>query len=563
MTEVLSRNKSVPLNFSWLLIAVIVIFFAHLPFATFRNEFQDGWIHAMLYEQGAYGEVFKRLMDNGRPVAGWLNLHAMTATGFAHGAIWLSVLSAVIAGAAWYATFNRTGVIAPQLAFVMAVVSAVTPANQIILSTPTVIFVSAHAFFALGIWLFLEAHLRARTFWGLLAYGASCACGAISALLGEATAPMLLLYPLVTLLGDGTFARDASPNWHRISLTLVKRSAPVVLGAGAFAVMFVIFQPVGAEMISERRLSFQPVQLALSLGTFLITVLVAYLSLWVAIVWMTIEKTRVPGKKTVKTNYQGRFFLFLAFSTAILTLSPYIAALRLASPAGWGLRYLYYFGSTLAWLLAAVATINDQKSPISINRRWAVWLTISVVAGLLFRWPFFAIRTVHEDMVAQAVSDSFVARQTKVLVVDDRTEVMAAPLRDVEWTGILQKALRAPQALAAIASPQEPESTWTRWRFQLRQRMGWAPLIQPVLTPAYLREHVRALQGYAQVGTLDSSCAVSHINVAEPSSGWFLPALSWYFRSTWQAEKYQEWLRTQGTERITIEKMPLPLDPCR
>ncbi len=563
MTEAPSHHKSAPLDFRWLLLAVMVIFLAHLPFAMFRNEFQDGWIHALLYEQGAYGEVFKRLMDNGRPVAGWLNLHAMTTTGFAHGAIWLSVFSAAIAGAAWYATFMRTGSITPRLAFVMAVLSAVTPANQIILSIPTVIFVSAHAFFALGIWLFLEAHLRSRSLLGLLAYVASCACGAISALLGEATAPMLLLYPLITLLCDGTFTPGAAPNWRRIGLSLVKRSAPVVLGAGAFAAMFMIFQPVGAEMISERRLSFQPVQLALSLGTFLITVLMAYLPLWVALIWMLCTKTRAASPQSAAQNYQRQFFLFLAFSTAVFTLSPYIAALRLASPAGWGLRYLYYFGSALAWLLAALVTINGHKGRLSIDRRWAVWLTIAIVAGLLLRWPLFAVRTVHEDMIAQAVSDSSIARQTKVFVMDDRTDVMAAPLRDVEWTGILQKALKAPQALAAIASPQEPESTWTRWRFQLRQRMGWAPLTQPVLTPAYLREHVRALQGYAQVGLLGSSCTVSQIDVIEPSAGWFLPALTWYFRAALQPDKYHEWLKAQGTERITIEKLPLPLDPCR
>ncbi|MES2509949.1 MAG: hypothetical protein V4625_08470 [Pseudomonadota bacterium] len=563
MTSDLRIDGFTRANCRWLLLTAAVVFFTHLPFALFSNEFQDGWIHALLFEQKAYGEIFKRLMDNGRPVAGWINLHAMTVTGFAHGAIWLSVIAAVVAGAAWYAAFLRTGHIAPRLAFVMAVVAAVTPANQIILSTPTVIFVSAHAFFAVGIWLFLEAHLRARTVAGIVAYVGACVCGTAAALLGEATAPMLVLYPMVTLLVDGTFAQGSAFNWQRALWSLCKRSAPVVLGCGAFAAMFILFPPVGAEMVSERRISFQPVQLLLSLGTFVATVLAAYVSMWLVIVWMLFAGTKKANSAYKDIDNRRRFFLLLAVSTAVFTLSPYIAALRLASPAGWGLRYLYYFGSALAWLLAFLAPLPAGRERLSIDGKVVAWLTAAVVAGLLLRWPLFAVRTVHEAMVVQAVSDSPLARQTKVFVMDDQTDVMAAPLRDVEWSGILQRALRAPGAIAAIASPQEPETTWTRWRFQLRQRMGWAPAVQPVLTPGYLREHVRGLQGHALVGQMDNPCVLTEVRVADPSSNWFGQAFVWYFRSTWQPDGYRAWLRTEAAQRISISKMPFVLDPCR
>lgn len=563
MTVPVPQGKPMPVNFGWLLMTAAVVFLAHLPFALFGSEFQDGWIHALLYEQGDYGEIFKRLMDNGRPVAGWLNLHAMTVTGFAHGAIWLSLFSAVVAGAAWYALFMRTGHLSPRLAFVMAVLSAVTPANQIILSTPTVIFVSAHAFFALGIWLFLEACLRRGSVKGVLAYVGACIFGALAAVLGEATAPMLLLYPLVTLLVDETFLAGSPFDWQSILLKLLGRCTPVVLGAGAFAAMFLVFPPVGAEMVSERRLSFQPIQLALSLGTFLVTILMAYLPFWLAITWMLLTRGQRPLHQVWRGDYRRGFFLLLGFSTAVFTLSPYIAALRLASPAGWGLRYLYYFGSALAWLLASLMIGKDRAAQLCIDSRWAGWLTAAVVAGLLVRWPFFAIRTVHEAMVVQAVSASPLTRQTQVFVVDDRTDVMAAPLRDVEWTGLLQKGLQASRHIAAVASPQEPESAWTRWRFKLRQRMGWAPQVQPVLTQTYLREHVRGLQGHALVGNMAGACVVSQVNISEPSVSWFFEALIWYFRSAWQPDAYREWLQAQGPGRITVEKMPFSLDPCR
>ena len=562
MTNVPMPGKPAAVDLNWLVLAMLVIFSAHLPFALFQSEFQDGWIHALLYEQGAYGEIFKRLMDNGRPVAGWLNLHAMTVTGFAHGAIWLAVLGAVIAGAAWYMTFMRTGSISPRLAFAMAVLSAVTPANQIILSTPTVIFVSAHAFFALGMWLFVEAHLRPRTAFGMAAYLLACIFGTLSALLGEATAPMLVLYPMVTLLIDGTLAPGIAVNWRHIGVKLIKRSAPFVIGAGAFAAMFVMFPPIGAEMVSERRLSFHPLQLMLSLATFLVTIFMAWLPLWFAIAWMQIKSKSRASHQSSSLDHRRYFFLLLTISTAVFTLSPYIAALRLASPAGWGLRYLYYFGSAPAWLLAYLASSRERDGRISVTRPVAGWLTLAVVAGLLLRWPFFAVRTVHEDMVVQAVSASPLASQTKVILVDDKTDVIAAPLRDVEWTGLLQRALSKPQSVVAIASPQEPESTWTRWRFQLRQRMGWAPAAQPVLTQDYMRVHIRGLQGHAMVGRIEGVCDVSQVNVAEPSSSWFVRALGWYFRSAWDPDAFRQWQKNQAADRITIEKMPLPLDPC-
>ncbi|MES2910972.1 MAG: hypothetical protein V4718_06275 [Pseudomonadota bacterium] len=556
------KNKLVPINSGWLALAMLVIFLAHLPFALFTSEFQDGWIHALLYEQGAYEEIFKRLRENGRPIAGWLNLHAMTLTGSAHGAIWLSVLGAVTAGAAWYATFMRTGFISPKLAFVMAVLSAVTPANQIILSTPTVIFVSAHAFFALGIWFFVEAHLRQRTALGVVAYLLACVFGTLSALLGEATAPMLLLYPMVTLLVDGALDKSTIPKWRHICTTLMKRSAPFVIGAGAFATMFIMFPPVGTEMISERRLSFQPSQLMLSLATFIATIFMAWLPLWLAIGFLRNRVKKPAGYPSGSFDYRRHFLLLLAFSTAVFTLSPYVAALRLASPAGWGLRYLYYFGSALAWLLAYLVTTQDSHGRISVSGQVAGWLTIAIVAGLLMRWPLFAVRTIHEEMVVQSISASPMARQTKVIVINDKTDVMAAPLRDVEWTGLLQKAMDAPRNVIGIASPLEPESTWTRWRFQLRQRMGWAPAVQPVLTSGYLREHIRGLQGHAMVGHINSACDVSQVNIAEPSSSWFMQALGWYFKSTWNSSAYSDWQAAQAADRITIEKMPLSLDPC-
>ncbi len=563
MTNIPIKNKPAPIDSGWLALAMLVIFLAHLPFALFVSEFQDGWIHALLYEQGAYEEIFKRLMNNGRPVAGWLNLHAMTSTGFAHGAIWLSVIGAVIAGAAWYATFMRTGTISPRLAFVMAVLSAVTPANQIILSTPTVIFVSAHAFFALGMWLFVEAHLRPRSALGVGAYLLACVLGTLSALLGEATAPMLLLYPMVTLLVDGTLNQGAVPRWGHISKTLIRRSAPFVIGAGAFATMFVMFPPIGAEMVSERRLSFQPSQLMLSLATFLATIFMAWLPLWVAIACMQTRRKKPAVPPSGSFDYRRHFFLLLAFSTAVFTLSPYIAALRLASPAGWGLRYLYYFGSALSWLLAYLVVSQDSHGRVSVSRRVASWLTIAIVAGLLLRWPLFAVRTVHEEMVVQSIAASTTARQTKVIVINDKTDVMAAPLRDVEWTGLLQRAMAAPQNVVGIASPLEPDTTWSRWRFQLRQRMGWAPAVQPVLTPDYLREHIRGLEGHAMVGRIGGACDVSLVDVSEPSPSWFTQALGWYFRSVWDPSAYGQWQKTQAAERITVEKMPLPLDPCR
>lgn len=563
MTIAPMQRKPALVTFRWLALAILIIFFAHLPFAMFRSEFQDGWIHALLYEQGAYGEIFKRLTDNGRPVAGWLNLHAMTVTGFAHGAIWLSVLATVVAGAAWYATFMRTGIVSPRLAFVMAVLSAVTPANQIILSTPTVIFISAHAFFALGIWLFVEAHLRPRSSLGMAAYLLACTFGTLSALLGEATAPMLLLYPMVTLLIDGSLTSGTSNIWRRTGITLIRRSAPFVIGSGAFAAMFIMFPPVGAEMVSERRISFQPFSLMLSMATFLVTIFMAWLPLWFAIGWMQLRKRNLAGQYSSCSDHRRYFFLLLAFSTAVLALAPYIFALRLASPSGWGLRYLYYFGSAIAWLLAYLVTDRDTHGRISVSQPVAALLTVAIVAGLLLRWPLFAVRTVHEDMVVQAVSASAVARQTKVIVMDDRTDVMAGPLRDVEWTGLLQRATDTPRNIAVIASPREPESAWTRFRFRLRQRMGWAPAVLPVLTPAYLRQHVRDLQGHAMVGPVPSKCDVSRINVSQPPPGWFMQALAWYFRSTWNSEAYIQWQGAQAAERITIEKLPLPLEPCK
>lgn len=557
------NSKPAPVNLGWLTLAILTIFLAHLPFALFDSEFQDGWIHALLYERGEYEEIFKRLMDNGRPVAGWLNLHAMTATGSAHGAIWLSVLAAVIAGAAWFATFMRTGSISPRLALVMAVLSAVTPANQIIVSTPTVIFVSAHAFFALGIWLFVEAHLRLRTVSGVVAYLLACLFGTLSALLGEATAPMLLLYPTITLLLDESLTPGFPLDWRRICITLIKRSAPFLIGAGAFAAMFVMFPPVGAEMVSERRLSLQPLQLMLSLATFMATIFIAWVPLWITFGWMLVKRKNQLALPPDRYEHRRVFFLLMACSTTILTLSPYIVALRLASPAGWGLRYLYYFGSALAWLLAYLVTAKDSNGRISVTRPVAVWLTIAVVAGLLVRWPFFAVRTVHEDMVARAISGSSLTRQTKVIVMDDKTDVIAAPLRDAEWTGLMQRALGTPQDIVAIASPHEPESIWTHWRFRLRQNMGWAPAIQPVLTPDYLRERIRNLQGHALVGRMEGACGISHVNVTEPSGSWFGQALLWYFRSKWEPVAYSQWQKAQAAQRITIQKTPIPLDPCR
>ena len=88
---------------------VAITFLAHLPFALFDRPFQDGWIHELLFERGYPGENLQLLLDNGRPVAGWLNLAAMQVTGSGHGAVWMSVLSVVVAGAGWYLACLRSG----------------------------------------------------------------------------------------------------------------------------------------------------------------------------------------------------------------------------------------------------------------------------------------------------------------------------------------------------------------------------------------------------------------------------------------------------------------------
>lgn len=541
----------------WLAATVAAVAVFHVPFALFGRPFQDGWLHELLYERGAHAAIYERLLVNGRPVAGWLNLHAMLATGSGRGAIWLSVLSVVAAGAAWFMVFVRSRSAAPPLAFALACIAATSPANQIIVSSPTVIFVSAHAFFALGLWLFLEAHLDGPQVLRVAAYVGACVLGVLSALLGESTAPLLLVYPFVTLLPG--LAEGAYGLRTALQLAL-RRSVPAVLGIAAFTAMFLAFPPVGADFATERRMTANPLLLALSAGTFAVTVALVYLPLWGVLV--------LAGRwREVRWRQWARgrpaCLLGLAVASAVLTLGPYIVALRLASPTGWGLRYLYYFGPAMAWLVASAAAAGGGGSmPARWPARWAAWACIAVGAGLLVRWPLLAVRTVHEDVIAAAAAASPAVQRADVVIVDDKSPVMAGPLRDWEWSGLLQRALGRPGRVAGIAAPPAPESPLERFRLALRVTMGWAAPGVPALSGSYVREHVRSLDVPEFVSLPGQACRVAEMEVEDWGPAWAAEAGSWYVRSAWDSAGYRDWLARAAASRVRVAELP-DVTPCR
>lgn len=540
---------------AWLAATFLVVFVLHVPFALFGRPFQDGWLHELLFERGAYDAIYERLLVNGRPVAGWLNLHAMLATGAGRGAIWLSVLSAAVAGAAWFMVFVRSGTATPPLALALGCIAATSPANQIIVSSPTVIFVSAHAFFAVGLWLFLEAHLQGPLAWRVPAYVAGCCLGVLSALLGESTAPMLLVYPAVSLLP--LLGEPSARPWRDWLWLGLKRSVPAALGIAAFAAMFIAFPPVGADFGTERRMTANPVLLAVSAGTFAITVALVYLPLWLFVAAVS-RAGHAPWRRLMR----GRpaVLLALGLGTAVLTLGPYMVALRLASPTGWGLRYLYYFGSAVAWVVAALAAASLQgAAPARWPLRWVRWACVAVAVGLLVRWPLLAIRTVHEDMVVAAAVAA--GGPVDVFVVDDKSPVMAGPLRDWEWSGLLQRGLQRPGTLAGIAAPPAPESPLERFRLALRVKMGWAAPELPALSAEYVREHVRGLDVPAFVA-LPPHCRVVELEVEPWDAGWALTAGAWYVRSTWDPDGYRAWLPRAAASGVRAAPLP-DLSPCR
>lgn len=533
---------------------VAITFLAHLPFALFDRPFQDGWIHELLFERGYPGENLQLLLDNGRPVAGWLNLAAMQVTGSGHGAVWMSVLSVVVAGAGWYLACLRSGLFSPRLCLTMAVVAAVTPANQIIVSSPTVIFVSAHAFFALGLWLFMEARVAKSVTWRGAAYATACACAVMAALLGEATAPMLVLYPIMMMLAT-LKPVQRPPAAGQAAALLLRHSAPVALGCLAFAAMFVLYPPIGATAVTERRITFDPVLLGLSAVTFGVTVLIAYAGFW-GVVLAMLRHERLPRA--------GVRMLLLAVAAlmAVLAIGPYVAALRLASPTGWGGRYLYYFGGPLALLVAAIAPLHDSRGRLDIALRWSRWLCAAVVLGLLVRWPFLAARTVHEDAVAMAAARSPLLGDVQVVVVDDPGDVIAAPLRDQEWTGLLQRGMDRQGTLAAVGYPRAPDTAWSRIRLELRRKMGWATEHPPKLTPTFLGVSMQAQQRTQVVKFPAGTCRVALLTVAPQPLSSQATALAWYVRARFQPDAYRGWLIGQVPATATVAQLPHLSLPC-
>lgn len=532
----------------WLWAAVGAAVVASVPFAWLRGPFLDGWMFAPMFERGAHSAVADILHAGGRPLAGLFDLYAMAATGSSHGAIWLAAASIPVACAAWYMAFVRSGLAEPRLAFAMAVLSAVVPANLVLVVIPAVHFYVAHALFAIGLWLFLEARLHGA---GLLALSGAGACAVLSSLLGEATAMMLPLYPMVAFAaGDRGWLSWRQP------LAAAKVLSPVVLGIAAFIAMFLLFPP-SQGFAHERRLGLDPVQLALSALTFMVTVAVAW-----SLVWLVIGVARW---RATAAQFPGgrdrRMLLALSAATAILSLAPFIIALRLANPAGWGIRYLYFFGSSVAWLAASLLATRGVRRRFDMGLRTAGWLVAAAVASVLVHLAPLISRAVHEDIVSEAALASPLLKGAHVVVIDDRTRPFGAPLRAMEWTGILQRALQMPAAIAGLEIPAAEPQGWDAWRLSLRRRMGWALPAQP---PAdeFMRDSIRALS--LQPSLLDipqASCRVVRLTIERPDSGRTFSDVGRMLQKTLAPDTWREWLRQQAAQQVRISDLPA-LSPC-
>lgn len=535
----------------WLLAIAALVLVAHLPFALLAGPFFDGWQHVQLFERGDVGGARKILVNAGRPLGAWLTVGAMEVTGRGHGAVWLSVLFIVAAACGWFLALMRTGLVSPRLSFAMAVICAVSPASQLVVVTPAIHFFAAHAFFSLGLWLYLCAPPSA---WRPAAYAAACICAVLSALWGEATTAMLLLYPLTAWVAG----ERSSPSRSRRWLYLVHAWFPVALGVVAFVANSLLWPPV-ASYVLERRLTFDAVQLVLSAATFAATLLLVYLPLLSVMMW---QRKRDAGLQAVTDGRKNLLFA-LALATAILSIGPFVVALRLASPTGWGVRYLYFFGSSLAWLLAALVVSRDDKGRRTLDVRDVSWVVLAVSAALLLRWPFMAARAVQEDIVSAAAAQSAVIRSSHVVLVEDSTGHIGAPLRDMEWSGLLQRAVGKPREIAGIELVRE-DTAWSRWRLALRRRMKWAQEAVDVPMPVeqQLRERVSVLEGIATLVTLPQDCRSARLRIA-PITWSHGAAMVWqYLGSAVQPASYQGWLREQAAHQVLIDEMS-PLSPCR
>lgn len=385
-------------------------------------------------------------------MGGWVLWYAMSALGQTGPKI-VSVLSLVIGGIALYGVLVRYFKFSGSVAFMMAVVTVLTPAAQTALSASMVQFFLGFGFFYLGLLAYLASD-RCHSIRRFVLYSLGVLAAAIAVSIAEAPVGMTPIYPLALV-----FCRHIDKNYCSVwdlGRDLICHSLVVVVGLVVLGGTALIFPAFGGYSHSQHLITSIP-ELYGSIKSFMNATILIYRPLMI-VVAMTMAVAlwrlfRGQGAGVEKNQHAIALILFGAIAFAG-GAALYIVAGRIPGE-DWTTRYLVFTGLGLSLLLTAV--VNHCGIAAQLPGRAATFACVIAAALCVNQWVgllHWSGRQMKDDaMLAAFVSNQDLGK-VGALWVEDRVITIGEP-RYYEWTAMLQAARGGNQTVVVNGTGQE------------------------------------------------------------------------------------------------------------
>lgn len=437
----------------------------------------------------------------------------------------LSLLSLTVGGMALYDALVRYFKFLGPVAFMMAVVTVLTPAVQTALSASMVQFFVGFGFFYLGLLAYLSSD-TCRGIWRFVLYCLGVLAAAIAVSAAEAPVAMTPIYPLALVFCR--HVREKCNSVWGLGRDLICHSLVVIVGLVILGGTALIFPPFNSYATSQHFI-LSIAGLHGSIKSFIGGTISIYKPLINVVVIITgVAVWRLFRGKGLGADKNQNAIALLLFGVIAFAggAALYIAGGRTPG-LDWTTRYLIFTGFGLSLILTAV--LNHCGIAAQLPGRAATVACLIAATLCINSWinlMHWSGRQMKDDAMLAAFSSNQNLDKIGTLWVNDQVLTIGEP-RYYEWTAMLQTARGGTQTVVVNGTGLET---------------------------AHLQEATAIMIGMYLIKAPQSNCQ-ARMDVGPPQTPTIIEGAEGLLRRYATSEdSYMAWL----TQKIKVEVTMLP-----